>query len=308
MKKISILLLFICIFVCSSCSVVKSSEYSIILPTGAPSIALSSFLYQKDDKTTVTIVSGSDPLVAAFSSSNYDVIVAPVNLGAKFYNQLEDPEYLLYRPIVGCNYYILTSIEGLTFNDLDNMEIIAFNENSTPGVMLKALSKYYDINPNITYLSSVNEVNPYLISKRVEVILTAEPSKTIVCTKGDFDEIDILALWQEMAHSEYNVPQAGIFVKKELLKNKSYLDLLDEMTSSIEEEPMVMAERAILVDPNLASMDKDLLAMAIPNCHFIKNALNQKEVEYYFSKIMEFGLGQTIGGKLPDDEFYYQKN
>ena len=35
---------------------------------------------------------------------------------------------------------------------------------------------------------------------------------------------------------------------------------------------------------------------------------NEKEsIDIYFNKIIELGLGASIGGKLPDENFYYQK-
>ena len=308
--KLFVLIFTVCLSLSLlSCSVeVKNSQsenYSIILPTGAPSIGLSKFI--KETNYTVDIVSGSDMLVAAFTQESYDVIVAPVNLGVKFYNQVEDFGYILYRPIVGCNYYILSN-EELSFEDLDGKEMESFNEAATPGVMLKTLCKYYGIEPIVHYNSSVGEVNPLLLSGKASIVLTAEPSKTVVESKKSFYSIDILALWQEMAGNTYNVPQAGIFIKKELINNTEYLRMLIEMDKSIEANPSVLAECAVEVDQNLSSMNVELLAKAIPNCHYIKTQVNKEEVNFYLSKIIELGLGKTIGNKLPDDSFYYKEN
>lgn len=311
MKKLNLLLVLLLIFtttfLVASCDLdVKdkySDEFSVVMPTGAPTICLSKFI-KDNEKNTIEIVSGADPLVAAFTNASYDVIVAPVNLGAKFYNQTEDFAYILYRPIVGCNYYIL-STEELSFTDLDGRDMESFNEAATPGVMLKTLCAYYEISPNVHYNSSVGEVNPLLLSGKADIILTAEPSKTVVTSKKSFYEIDILALWQEMAGSSYNVPQAGIFVKKECLSNPNFVEMLEAMDESVKTDARVLAESAIEVDPNLSSMNVDLLTKAIPNCHFITNPLNQAEIEYYFQKVIDFGLGKTIGNKLPDEGFYY---
>lgn len=311
MKKLNLLLVLLLIFtttfLVASCDLdVKdkySDEFSVVMPTGAPTICLSKFI-KDNEKNTIEIVSGADPLVVAFTNASYDVIVAPVNLGAKFYNQTEDFEYILYRPIVGCNYYIL-STEELSFADLDGRDMESFNEAATPGVMLKTLCAYYEISPNVHYNSSVGEVNPLLLSGKADIILTAEPSKTVVTSKKSFYEIDILALWQEMAGSSYNVPQAGIFVKKECLSNPNFVEMLEAIDESVKTDARVLAESAIEVDPNLSSMNVDLLTKAIPNCHFITNPLNQAEIEYYFQKVIDFGLGKTIGNKLPDEGFYY---
>ncbi len=66
----------------SSC---KSEQITMVVPpAGSPQLAQ---LYMQDsDDYDVTIVEGADPLVAAFGSSSYDVIIAPTNLGAKLYD------------------------------------------------------------------------------------------------------------------------------------------------------------------------------------------------------------------------------
>ena len=306
-RKNNLILGLLLLLIVASCQVNEPDAYKMIVPTGAPSIALSNFI-DETEVVEVEIVSGSDPLVAAYSNQSYDIIVSPVNLGAKFYNQNENFDYVLYQPIVGCNYYLMSNHEILSFSELDGKELIAFNENSTPGVMLKALCAYFDVTPNITYLSSVSEANAYLVSGQAEYILSAEPSKTIISTKGTYYSLDINDLWQEMAGSLYTVPQAGIYVKKSLLEKESFKTLLKKMSESLKVEASVMALKAIKVDENLKSMNQNLLTKAIPNCHFITTPMDVAAVEFYFTKIMEFGLGKTIGGKLPDEAFYYQTN
>ena len=80
------------------------------------------------------------------------------------------------------------------------------------------------------------------------------------------------------------------------------------MEASIElaySNPTLLAESAIAVDANFAKQTVENLAAAIPNCNFLTKDLNREEVEYYFNKIIELGLGASVGGKLPDEGFYY---
>ncbi len=310
MKKLfKLLFVGLLIVLVSSCdfSLKDETKYTMIMPTGSPSIALSSFV-ENNDKVEFEIVSGSDPLAAAFSNQNYDIIVAPVNLGAKFYNQIEDFDYCLYQPIVGCGFYIMSTEAISSFTELDGKDVVAFNENATPGVMLKALSKFYDITPNIIYLSGVNEANSMLVNGTQNIILSAEPSKTIISSKGTYYSLDIAECWKELAGDDYNVPQAGIFVKKSLLEKRDFQKLLEEASNSLFNEASILAKAVISVDPNFKSMNETLLTKAIPNCHFITSPLNKAEVEFYFAKLIELGLAKTIGGRLPDEAFYYQKN
>ena len=46
---------------------------------------------------------------------------------------------------------------------------------------------------------------------------------------------------------------------------------------------------------------------AVGKCN-LRVDTNQKDaIEFYFTKVMDLGLGKTVGGKLPDEGFYYQK-
>ena len=58
----------------------EKEEFEMGLPNGVGEQMLA-HAYEKFD-----IKGGSDALVAAFNQDTYDIIVAPTNLGVKFYN------------------------------------------------------------------------------------------------------------------------------------------------------------------------------------------------------------------------------
>lgn len=309
MKKILLTLLVLISMALVGCQQTPENEYKIIVPSGTPSITLSHFIENKGENITVDIVQGSEPLQAAFTSGNYDIVVAPVNLGAKFYNSVEGFEYRLYRPIVGGNYYIL-STEVTSFEELDGKEITLFGANSTPDVMFKTLCAYYEINPIVKYENAVSEANSALVAGTAKTILTAEPSKTLISKNKNFNVIDLQQLWKDMAGSEYNVTQAGIFVKKGL-NSKDVDKILKDMEKSLTmalEETLELAKIAKTVDTAFAKFSDEDLANAVSKCNVLAGGSNYREdVEYYFNKLIALGLGKAIGGKLPDDEFYAYK-
>ncbi len=287
----------------------EPKEYKVIMPSGTPSITLSSFVDKKDDNITVDIVLGSDPLTAAFTSGNYDIIVAPVNLGAKFYNSVEDFAYRLYRPIVGGNYYIL-STEISSFSELDGKEITLFGQNSTPDVMFRTLCAYYGVNPIVNYQASVAEANSQLVAGAATTILTAEPSKTLISKNKSYNVIDLQQLWKDMAGSEYNVTQAGIFVKTGL-DQEDVEEILSQMEASLAlalNDTLKLSKTAKKIDTSFAKFSDEDLATAISKCNVLSGGSNYRnDVEYYFNKLIELGLGKSIGGKLPDEKFYDYK-
>ena len=102
MRKLflSLAILIIGIFM-TSCTITNGEGYqdelTMIMPTGTPALALSEFAMTQEN-VKAEVVAGSDPLVAAFTSKSHDIIVAPVNLGAKMYSVYQ--EYVLYKTFV----------------------------------------------------------------------------------------------------------------------------------------------------------------------------------------------------------------
>ena len=97
-------------------TVPEKTELKILAPSGAPSIAM---LGAFEDGFEITTVDGPDALQAAFANPEpeYDVIVAPTNLGVKLI-QAGKAQYRLYDFLVWGNLYLL----GTSADVLENPE------------------------------------------------------------------------------------------------------------------------------------------------------------------------------------------
>lgn len=282
-------------------------DVSVIVPTGTPSLGIARAL--EEDFIKENIVSGSDPLIAAFTNANYDIVVAPVNLGAKFYNENENFGYQLYETIVWGNYYLASTTPLDSFASLEGKTITVFGKNSTPDVVLRTLLAVNQLNVTLEYVDDVNTANSYLMSGKADIIVSAEPSITKLSSNKEIYTLDLQKEWANITGS-YSFPQAGIFVKKERKDNNSVQAALDQMIASIhliETNPNRVVQSAVAVDENLAKITEKVLQQAILKCNLRIDENNQAAITFYFNKVIELGLGKTIGGKIPDEAFYYQK-
>ena len=284
----------------------SSKKVSVIVPTGTPSLGIANVL---NDKTLVdaNIVSGSDPLIAAFTNASYDVVVAPVNLGAKLYNANENFSYILYKTIVWGNYYLVSNEEIATLESLEGKTVLVFGKNSTPDVVLRTLISAKNINVNLEYVDDVATANSYLLSGKADIIVSAEPSLTKMSANKNFYTLDLQKQWQQLTGS-YSLPQAGIFIKKDSKDEKYLKTVLDKMIESVQmaqTKPNVLIASAVSVDENLAKIGKETLQKAIGNCNLRVEETDKEAMEFYFSQVIQLGIGATVGGKLPDEAFYY---
>lgn len=284
----------------------SSKKVSVIVPTGTPSLGIANVL---NDKTLVdaNIVSGSDPLIAAFTNASYDVVVAPVNLGAKLYNANENFSYILYKTIVWGNYYLVSNEEIATLESLEGKTVLVFGKNSTPDVVLRTLISAKNINVNLEYVDDVATANSYLLSGKADIIVSAEPSLTKMSANKNFYTLDLQKQWQQLTGS-YSLPQAGIFIKKDSKDEKYLKTVLDKMIESVQmaqTKPNVLIASAVSVDENLAKIGEETLQKAIGNCNLKVEETDKEAIEFYFSQVIQLGIGATVGGKLPDEAFYY---
>ena len=307
-KFIVVLMMLVGCFSVVSCAKTKKEEkVKIIVPSGTPTLGISNALDSHSDELEHEIVLGSDALIAGFTNSSYDIIIAPVNLGAKFYQSLNNYNYSFYQTIVGGCFYLVSTENIESITDLNNKQITAFGVDSTPGVIIRSLREHYNLNCTIDFVNDVTEANASLISGKATTILSAQPSITKFNASGKYYTLDLQAEWKKMANSDYAIPQAGIFVKTDKLENenvKKALGYLSDSLSLASTNPQELANSAVKVDETLAKIGSDVLTKAIPNCHFINAKYNKSEIEFYFNKLIELGLGKTIGGKLPDEDFY----
>lgn len=309
MKKIVLKIFSLCILLLAIVMVgcveeVTDEKVSVMAPTGTPTLGIAKALEEEfiDEK----IVSGADLLIAEFTKGEYDIIVAPVNLGAKFYNENDNFKYQLYETIVWGSYYLASTSEIESFESLERKTITVFGKNSTPDVVFRTLVASKNMNVTIEYVDDVNTANQFLMSGKAEIIVSAEPSITKISGTKTIYTLDLQNEWMKLTGS-IHLPQAGIFVNKERITNASVQKALEKMKESVllaTTNPAELVKSACAVDSSLAKIGEEILNQAISKCNLMIDENQKAAIEFYFSKVMELNLGATIGGKLPDENFY----
>ena len=112
-KYLFCLLMLLMLVGCNSNT--SSTNINILCPVGAPALSFVSE-YENINKTgKIDFVDGSDQLIAELSKNNsdYDIIVAPINLGAKLI-QNKQSDYKIKGIITWGNLYYV----GTSDNDL----------------------------------------------------------------------------------------------------------------------------------------------------------------------------------------------
>ena len=307
MKKLSLILLVLLSFVLVAFNktTTETKEASIIVPSGTPSLAVMNYM-KENSSSKVEVVEGSDPLIAAFANTSYDVIIAPVNLGAKFYNS-GSSSYILAKTIVWGNLYIASLEEMNSIADLNNEKLVVFGKNSTPDVVTRiVLNANSDINVEIEYVSDVQTANSLLASGKAKYIVTAEPSISKIKDQKGIKTLDLQEEYSKVTN-ESSYPQAGIFIKKDAKNDPFTLSVVNKLLDSVRKtnsDKETTASNAVELNQTFKTLGAETLVKAIPNCHY--NILDNEKsaVNKYLQLLIDLGLGAQVGGKLPDEEFF----
>ncbi|MDP2812892.1 MAG: hypothetical protein Q8N92_00430 [Erysipelotrichaceae bacterium] len=245
--KIKIMLFLLLTLLITGCSVKEETKLSILVPMGAPSIAVIPIL--KDDVHSINLVSGTDPLQAALISPNpqYDIIIAPVNLGATLISK-NSSQYRLWGVVTWGNLYIVGENESVL---KEEGTLALFGENAVPQKIFDSVKSKIELTLTPAYFPSVNDAQAQLLTQKVRAAMLAQPlaAATIAKAKESGKDLKIIAnlqdLWKESTGTE-NYPQAAIFVLESSYKSdkiaientielmKSYVDTSWTQSSTLE--------------------------------------------------------------------------
>ena len=290
-------------------------SFKVMTPNGSP--ALAQTVVQKNKPNLgenvsyeIEVVTDASKLAAAMGSKSHEIIFAPINLGAKMYNAAGS--YQLAATVVFGNNYIVTGDPSVTsLSDLEGKDVILFGENNVPAIVVNELLSYNNINANVSYLASTADTKNALVLDSNKIVLVAEPSVSalsVALKDVSLNVINVQAEWKKMTGNE-SYPQAAIFVNKEFAQKNhdvvvSYLNAVKEEIEYTNSNVDSVAQMAVDLEYGFPLA---VLKNAIPRSNLLfKSAVDSKvSVEYLFGKIMASGNTALIGGKLPDEGFYF---
>lgn len=275
MKKILLMLMMVGVIL-TGCSTSKSAdEMKILTPNGAPALSLVGVYEDVTKNGKINIVEGSDLVSSELmkADSEYDAIVAPINLGCQLLAKGKT-DYKLAGVLTWGNLYLVEN-EGV-----QNNELAAFGEQAVPSMIFKLVKDSNDVmkNAKVTYYNAVSDVQAQVLAGKVQYALMAEPAATatIAKAKQNGKTIKNIASLQELYQKQTNskqagYPQAAIFVKnKEDVKE--LLVKLDEFTN----------KEAVKEDNNIEELVNKIGAetFGVPNAAIAAKTWKNQNIHY----------------------------
>lgn len=297
-KVLSIIVLMIVGLLLISCEKKDSKTYKVIMPSGTPLIAFGNLL--DDDNFNVEIVNGSDPLQAAFLSGDYDMIIAPFNLGAKLY-MTGKSTYMLEAIITTNNTYLISKNQYSDLSELKDKTVLAYGAGSMPFVGVKALSDENSLDLQITPLNSgVADVAASFIAQKetYDLYMMAEPNLTILKTKGELYSIDVS---EKLGKT---LVQACLFVNPNSEVSDTALNKIKNNIEYLNSNPSEYARVVQNKNDFFKNLGEENLKNAIPNCNIVyKKASDHEDIVKSTYELLNKYVPNLLNGNKPNDEF-----
>lgn len=324
MRKIKIIvILLMLVFVTVSCKNNNGNEQEeekvvkVLMPEGIPAVALGGLF--EDSKMEITVVSGPSVLSSELIKKDYDVIVAPIILGAQLYTKGSLNYKLNSILTMGNSFLVCKKDKGVvSLKDLEGKKIAAYGQNTAPDIVLKAALEAKDVDVSkieFVYENSVQDVltNRLMVDSTVDYVLCAEPviSKIEVSLKAKVGEISKIDLQEELKEELSLIPQAGIFVNKEL-DDDTIKKLTDKVKGNVSylntnTEAYVDKLSAYKGDYSyiFENLGKEVIFNSIPNSSivFLDAKENVETLNKYFNMINKFN-SKILNNNTIDEKFY----
>ena len=183
----------------------------------------------------------------------------------------------------------------------------------TPDITFQQILQENGLDPgndiSINYVTSATELAPMFLSGRSTLSMMPEPMLTTVLSKKPDTRIvvDVQERWRKAYGTGEGYPQASLVVSAAFAENhpqylSSFIEAFSRSVVSVNADPAAAGTMAALMSPEL---NASIVASAVPRMNLLYRsaAETRSEIEAYYMVLKSFDPG-TIGGQLPDDDFY----
>ncbi len=260
-----------------------------------------------------SIEGAADAITAGMIKGEYDIAAVPSNMASVLYNKTEGAIKLAGINTLGVLYIVETGDTIKSLADLKGKTIYATGLGTTPQYTLNYVLKANGIDPEkdvtIDYKTEATEVASVLETTTDAIAMLPQPYVTTVMMKNDKLRIalNLAEEWDKVSTDGSTVVTGVVIVKKEFLENnkEAFDAFMEEYVASVAYVNENVDAAAELVG-KFDIFQAGPMKKAIPYCNItmIQGEVMKEKVSGYLTALYN-QEPKAIGGKLPDDNFYY---
>jgi len=277
-------------------------------PTGMGMVKLAD--KQNYPNYTVSIEASPDALNPQIISGEVDVAAVPVNLASVLYNKLDGDISVLAVSTLGVLYVVEAGSEVNSVADLAGKTVYATGQGATPEYILNYLLDKNGVagSVEVNYVGEHAALATMLADGSAEIGMLPEPNVTSTLAGNDNLRIalNLTEEWNKVCSTEL---VQGVVIARKSFVNE-HPEAIEQFLREYEKSSAFVNENIdeaakLIVDAGILG-NVEIAKKAIPNCNisFSKGEAMHKAVEGMLAVLFEANP-KSIGGKLPDKDFYY---
>ena len=294
----------------------EMNVYVIAGPTGVGAVNLwaKSDAGETENTYHFTMAGSNDEVVAAIARGEADMAAVATNMAAALYQKTQGGVTVLAVNTLGV-LSLLTSGEALaSAADLKGRTVYSIGQGANPEYILRYVLRENGLDPDrdvtLRFAGDAGELMGVWQSEPDAVIMAPQPAATAMLMQYEGSRLclDMTEEWNRVSGGESTLMMGCVIVRSAFLaEHQGAVDtFLREYAASIEAAQSDAAATAVLCERYGLLPKAALAEQAIPHCGltFVSGSTMKAQLGGYL-QVMFDADAKSVGGKLPDDGFYY---
>ncbi|NCB74434.1 MAG: ABC transporter substrate-binding protein [Clostridia bacterium] len=259
------------------------------------------------------IANAPDNLTAKLISGEVQIAALPTNSAAVLYNKTEGQIQFLAQNTLGVLYLMGKDSSNVSsLADLAGKTIVLSGSGAIPEFAMEYILDKAGLKDSVTlsYLTDHASVAQALLAGDADLVVLPQPFVTQVLIKDPSMKIllDLNKEWDVASDGKSQLDMGCLAVNKAFAEANpefiaEFLKQYEASVSFVNENP---AEAALMIADAGIVPSAEIAEKAIPYCNIVyKSAQDAKsEIDGFLKVLYDFDPA-SVGGKLPDDGFYY---
>ncbi|MBQ6231496.1 MAG: ABC transporter substrate-binding protein [Eubacterium sp.] len=284
---------------------------------GPTSIGLVDMMAKSDEGTTsgkytFKIAAQADEITGALVSGDIDIALIPANAASILYNKTEGKVTVIDINTLGVLYCVTGDGSITSVEDLAGHSVISMGQGTTPEYVLRYLLETAGVKDcEVIFVSEATEAAALLSEDPNMIAILPQPFVTAATKKNDKLSVafSLTEEWNRLSGVNSFVTGVTV-VRTDFLKEhedavKLFMDEHKASAAAATENLDATAEKVA----ELGIVEKaEIVKLAIPNCNitYVDGADMKTAISDYLTVLYNMAP-ESVGGKLPGDDFYYSK-
>lgn len=257
-----------------------------------------------------TMETQASELSAKLVQGTLDIALIPANLAANLYNKTDGNIVVIDINTLGVLYCITGDTTISKISDLEGKTIVTTGQGTTPEYAIRYLLAQNKVNATLEFKSEANEIASILNANPETIAVLPQPFATTVLLQNENlkSAFSLNDEWDAVSGNTSNLVTGVTVVRKEFLNE--YPELVEHFITEHKKSVSLVSldlsgTSQLVVDAGIIPK-APVAQKAIPLCNIVclTNLDMKTSLSGYLQTLYELNA-QSIGGKMPNDDFYY---